>query len=464
MGHQIASSVAELHELQVVLQEPTIVRPEKITDMGNLYLSPLDRQAPFFMYTLHVYNGKANSIAAHHVLIQALQKVLVLYYPAAGRIMRNEDTGHKEIACSGEGAMFVEAIVHLELKDLGDLRHVNPELEKRFVYQLRPTSENPLLVVQITSFSCGGFILGLGWRHELFDGFSVAQFLTAWADLARGTPLSAISPPNHNRRLLQPQHSSVDTVDFEQIIKKRFFGIPILKEDDLNKNRKNSWESTLNDFSSSGFLPKYITKMFQISEEMVASLKQKAMDGELISTCSAFDVITAHAWLSRVKAMEINPSERILLEFAVNGRPKTIPPLPENFVGNAFIMASHNCTAGDILNSSFQDIVRRVQLAKATITDAYIRTNISTLEGTNTKALPSFRETSIFTDWTKFPYDLIDFGWGPALFVTPVAMPLLDVIFVIRSGAESSGITVRLGLRPSYMDKFEQIFLDFASI
>ena len=52
---------------------------------------------------------------------------------------------------------------------------------------------DPLLLVQVTKFACGGFVVGVTSNHVAADGLGMAQFLQALGELARGTsPLSCI--------------------------------------------------------------------------------------------------------------------------------------------------------------------------------------------------------------------------------------------------------------------------------
>lgn len=83
------------------------------------------------------------------VLKEALSKALVLFYPMAGRLKRDED-GRIEIDCNGQGVLFVEAHTNSLIDDFGDF---SPTLELR---QLIPSIDYskgietyPLLVLQV---------------------------------------------------------------------------------------------------------------------------------------------------------------------------------------------------------------------------------------------------------------------------------------------------------------------------
>ncbi|XP_066320180.1 acyl transferase 15-like [Miscanthus floridulus] len=54
-----------------------------------------------------------------------------------------------------------------------------------------------LLLVQVTKFSCGGFVVGATWNHVAADGARMAQFLQAVGELARGVSPPSVVPVRH---------------------------------------------------------------------------------------------------------------------------------------------------------------------------------------------------------------------------------------------------------------------------
>ncbi|XP_028124854.1 shikimate O-hydroxycinnamoyltransferase-like [Camellia sinensis] len=128
-----------------------------------------------------------------------LSRVLVPFYPMAGRLGRDED-GRIEIDCNAEGVLFVEAVTEACVDDFGDFA---PTLELR---QLIPTvdysggiSSYPLLVLQVTYFKCGGVSLGVGMQHHVADGASGLHFVNTWSDMTHGLDLTI--PPFIDRTL-----------------------------------------------------------------------------------------------------------------------------------------------------------------------------------------------------------------------------------------------------------------------
>lgn len=138
--------------MKVNTKESIIVRPSQEMPKQPLWLSNMDLLHPrFYLPTVYLYkpNGSSNFFEAT-VLKEALGRVLVPFYPVAGRLARDEN-GRIEINCNGEGVLFVVADTDSTTEELGEFM---PSMELR---QLIPTvdsnlediSPNPLLLLQV---------------------------------------------------------------------------------------------------------------------------------------------------------------------------------------------------------------------------------------------------------------------------------------------------------------------------
>ncbi|KAM7252702.1 hypothetical protein ACFE04_001176 [Oxalis oulophora] len=142
--------------MEVRVRRSIVVKPEKDTSNERMWNSNLDLLVPrIHVPAVYLYKP-SGSVAANfldtNVLIDALRKVLVLFYPLAGRLGRDED-GRIDINCNGEGALFIEAEVDECLADLGDFT-LSPKLR-----QLVPTvdfsqdlSSYHLLILQVRTY------------------------------------------------------------------------------------------------------------------------------------------------------------------------------------------------------------------------------------------------------------------------------------------------------------------------
>ncbi|CAL5012602.1 unnamed protein product [Urochloa decumbens] len=143
---------------------------------------------------------------------KALSQALVYYYPIAGRIVAGPGGGDDlHIQCNGEGVTFVAASASHALKDVeffarssspGSARKTTTtttlllldELAVYYPAERCGGPADPLLLMQVTEFSCGGFVLGATWNHGLADGAGMAQFLQAVGELARGSSQPSLVP------------------------------------------------------------------------------------------------------------------------------------------------------------------------------------------------------------------------------------------------------------------------------
>lgn len=153
-------------ELNVVVKETTCLRPseQSTTHPTTIELSGLDRISPALLYTVFFYKPQRTTDQddddddddddAVEKAKEALRKVLVSWYPVAGRLSINESTGKLEIACNNEGVTMAYAVCDSKLEDLGRLHEYKPFYD-RLVLQLPQApddddiSRNPLLVVQV---------------------------------------------------------------------------------------------------------------------------------------------------------------------------------------------------------------------------------------------------------------------------------------------------------------------------
>ncbi|KAL7163334.1 hypothetical protein ACSBR2_039432 [Camellia fascicularis] len=147
-----------MEELKITLEETISIRPSKQPERQTIQLSGLDRISPAILYTIFFYksqfSNEKTSSSSDDVVDRAktaLQKVLVLWFPAVGRLRINAETGKLEIDCTNEGVTAITAKTGLKLEELGRQCEYKPCYEK-LVPQLpdaEDISKNPLVVVQV---------------------------------------------------------------------------------------------------------------------------------------------------------------------------------------------------------------------------------------------------------------------------------------------------------------------------
>ncbi|KAI3785889.1 hypothetical protein L1987_45015 [Smallanthus sonchifolius] len=423
----------EVNLLVTRTEEPTLVQPYEKTEKGLYFLSNLDQNIAVIVRTIYCFKSeeKGNETAAK-VIKDALSKVLVYYYPAAGRLTISPE---KKLAvdCTNEGAVFVEAEANCSIKDIGDHTKPDPVTLGKLVYDILG-AENilgiPPLVVQVTKFKCGGFVLGLGMNHNLFDGIAAMEFINSWSRIARGLPLN--NPPFLDRTILKARNPPV--IEFPH----------------------NEF-AEINDVSNTADLYKeeLAYRSFCFSREDIENLKIKATsDGEM-SSCTTFEALSAFVWRARTEALKLIPDQKTKLLFAVDGRSRFEPPLPEGYSGNGIVLTNAICTAGDQIGNPLSFTVKLVHDAVKMVTDGYMRSAIDYFEVT--RARPSLASTLLITTWSKLSFHANDFGWGEPLMSGPVALPEKEVILFLSHGEQRKSVNVLLGLPVSAMKTFEEL-------
>ncbi|XP_074294826.1 omega-hydroxypalmitate O-feruloyl transferase-like [Silene latifolia] len=433
-GKNVIYSHTMRDELKVKhVGKPTFVQPAEETEKGLYFLSNLDQNTAFSVKTIYCFKSdqKGNEMAAA-VLKEALAKVLVNYYPLAGRLTISPQE-KLIVDCTGEGAIFVEAEADCNMDEIGDLTVPDPVTLGKLVYEI-PGAKNvleiPPLVAQVTKFKCGGFALGLCVNHSFFDGIGAMEFVNSWGETARGLPLS--TPPFLDRTILtsrDPPKIEYNHQEFVEIIDDIYGTFKFCNNEEM-------------EYRSFCFDPALLEK-----------LKSKAMEDGIIEKCTSFEALSGFLWRSRTKALKMNPDQKTKLLFAVDGRPKFIPPLPKGYFGNGIILTNAVCPAGDLIENPLSNGVRLVQEAIKVVTDSYMRSAIDYFE--TTRARTALSSALLITTWSRLGFHTTDFGWGEPVVSGPVEWPVKEVILFLSHGKERRSINMLLGLPVSAMKNFE---------
>ncbi|KAL6280860.1 hypothetical protein ACE6H2_017741 [Prunus campanulata] len=420
-------------ELSVLKEEPTLVPPVEETEKGLYYLSNLDQNIAVIVRTIYCFKSdlKGNEEAVA-IIKSALSKVLVHYYPLAGRLSISTE-GKLIVDCTGDGAVFVEAEANCEMEKIGDITKPDPLTLGKLVHDI-PGAKNileiPPLVAQVTKFRCGGFVLGLCINHCMFDGLGAMEFVNSWGETARGLPLKVT--PFLDRSILKarnPPKIEFPHNEFAEI-------------EDISDNTKLYEEELL--YRSFFFYPENLEK-----------LKKMAMEDGVLDKCTTFQALSAFVWRARTQALRMRPDQKTKLLFAVDGRSRFEPPIPEGFFGNAIVLTNSLCSAGELLEKPLSFAVGLVDKAVQMVTDSYMRSAIDYFEVT--RARPSLSATLLITTWSKLAFHSTDFGWGEPGLSGPVGLPEKEVSLFLSHGKDRKSINVLLGLPASAMKIFEEL-------
>ncbi|KAJ6880544.1 omega-hydroxypalmitate O-feruloyl transferase-like [Populus alba x Populus x berolinensis] len=98
-------------QLSIRKSEPVLIELETRTHSGFFFLSNLDQVITNFVHIVYLYKAKKRGgglDTLSDIFKQSMAKILVHYYPLAGRLRLGSD-GKYNVECINEGVLFVEA-------------------------------------------------------------------------------------------------------------------------------------------------------------------------------------------------------------------------------------------------------------------------------------------------------------------------------------------------------------------
>ncbi|KAK3020501.1 hypothetical protein RJ639_045443 [Escallonia herrerae] len=444
MKHQV------IQDLQVTLQDSTLIFPSEYTERKSIFLSNIDQVLNFDVQTVHFFQANPDfpPEVVTEKLKSALGKVLVPYDFLAGRLKLNPEVGRLEINCNAAGVGFVVAHTEFSLHEIGDLVYPNPAFRKLVAksFDSLKADDQPLFIVQVTSFKCGGFAMGVSNNHATFDGISFKLFLQNLASQAfPDKPLATI--PCNNRELLAARCPPRVTFSHPELLK---LIIPVGQEESAAPPVFDCPEED----------PDF--KIFHLSSNDVAYLKDKATGPPASPTkITGFNVVTAHIW--RCKALscdtgdDLSRSSTVL--YAVDIRSRLCPPLPQYYTGNAVLSAYATAQCKELEEGPFSRLVEMVTEGAARMTDEYAKSAIDW--GEVYKGFP--HGEFLISSWWRLGFDEVEYPWGKPKYSCPVVYHRRDIILLFPDidGVKDNGVNVLVALPAKEMEKFQTLFHKF---
>ncbi|KAI6677847.1 hypothetical protein NL676_038643 [Syzygium grande] len=182
--------------MKVEVQWKKLVKPSvpTLNDQQKWKLTSMDElQMPNYVGVIFYYRDNAENPGVDisqrlHQMEESLSKTLTLFYP--GRYV--EDDGCF-IDCNDLGVEFVHAKVDGQIDQL---LHGDPDMDLLDHLSQFPTNivGNPLVVIQVNTFECGGSAIALRCTHKIGDVYTMAMFINSWATACRGNVDVTVCP------------------------------------------------------------------------------------------------------------------------------------------------------------------------------------------------------------------------------------------------------------------------------
>jgi hypothetical protein len=242
---------------------------------------------------------------------------------------------------------------------------------------------DPLLLVQVTEFSCGGFTVGVTWNHVLADGAGIEQFLQAVGELARG-----VSPPSV---------------------------VPVRRWDDSLPGLPSSMIAAQKPTADDNGPQHLVRHDIAVPLTLIGRIKAE-------SGCTLFEAVAAVIWRCRTRATAMYPGGETEtpapLSFPCNAR--ALVGATAGYYGNCIVGQAVPATSGAVASSSLADLARLIRRAKEKVPDL-----VSAGSSDGEAAAPDgggaagaqqleWYDGLAVVSWLNLGFDAADFGGGAA--------------------------------------------------
>ncbi|KAL4282476.1 hypothetical protein GQ457_16G013590 [Hibiscus cannabinus] len=418
--------------------KPSLISPNAPTPNHPLYLSNLDDQT-FLRFSIK-YLFLFRKAVAPDLLKYSLAKVLVDYYPLAGRLTTSTLRDHKlQIDCNAQGAVFADAFMDITSDDFLQLSRKPNRSWRKLLYRVEVHSflDIPPLVVQVTNLRCGGMILCTAINHCICDGIGTSQFLHAWAHVMTKPKPDITVVPFHSRHVLKPRNPPQITHTHLGYTK--------------TTPKDNYAHVDINQYLQSQPL---VPTSFTFTPLHVLRLKRQCHPS---LKCTTFEALASHTWRSWVRSLDLSPSSlKVKLLFSVNVRKKLVPELPQGYYGNGFVLACAESAVKDLVTANLHHGINLIQQAKWGLTDGHVRSMIDLLEDKNVKT--DTCSSLVISQWAKLGLEDLDFGEGKPLHMGPLTSDIYCLFLPVVGNFDA--VRVQVSVPECVVDNFEYYMMD----
>ena len=424
--------------MKVQITSRKLIKPATPTPphLKSFKSSSIDQLAPEAYVPFIVYydaTGDKNENDGRRKRLQkSLSEILTLYYPLAGRYIKDKQL----VDCNDEGVEYLEAQVSGKLAQLlqGELK---PELLNPLVPNAMPSATTPLAFVQVNMFDCSGLAIALLFAHFIADGISATTFFNAWATSCKSARINEVIHPRFDLASFFPPKENV---------------IPA-------KPPKNNPGAPI------------ITRRFVFNGAAITSLKAiakgSACDSDQLLTKrkpSRVMVVTALIWKALIAVAQAKHGHlrASILCHSLNLRRRTALPIPDDSFGN-FYMVANARFGGDResnvelheLVGSLHDSIRNVldDCKKPQNEDDLISMLTNSLREVDEELERGETDIFMFTSWCRFCVYEADFGWGKPTWLSSIAVPMEMV--GLHDTKDGDGIEAWMSLNEKAMLLFQ---------
>ncbi|XP_037481973.1 acyl transferase 15-like [Triticum dicoccoides] len=384
--------------------------------------SSFDRTAvPFGVTALLLFDRPIPEPA--ETIRAALSEALAHYRPVAGRLEAEGDGDGELLRIEGAaGVLFVAASAGYALADM--TTPLLAGLVARYPSGVCRHAD-PLLLLQVTEFACGGFAVAATWNHVLTDGEGMAQVLGAVGELARGaSPAPSI--------------------------------VPLRADDGSLPRLPHSMVAAQKRALSCVFSRDLALLDVTVPAGLIGRVRAEFDAAGLGDPCTVFEAVAAVLWQCRTRAAVVSASDEapVALSFSANVR-RLVGARP-GYYGNCMVVQSMTATRGAVAHGTAADVARMIRRAKERVPDLLAP---GAGAGTTTEhGVAVLYDTLVVSSWRNLGFEAVDFGGGrPARVTWQVEETVVPCCVVCPpgKGGDQDGVSVMSAcVRPEHADAF----------
>ncbi|XP_004509127.1 protein ENHANCED PSEUDOMONAS SUSCEPTIBILITY 1-like [Cicer arietinum] len=397
--------------------------PVEIDQKGLLFHNPQNTKD-----TLNQINHLKNTLSSTLAFFPSLTGRLIINHHQEDD-NNNNNTTSCFILCNNVGALFIHALA--QNTSVSDI--LKPNYVPSIVHSFFPLNKvrnyegtsKPLLAIQVTELVDGIFI-GVSINHVVVDGNSLWHFINSWAEISRGF---------HQPSKLPTLNRWFYDGTIETPIKFSFA-----------KDEKQNIE-----IENSGFVPELPReRIFHFTKEKIAKLKSKANEEANTNKISSLQALLTHLWQAMIRCQNIDPEEEIMYSLPIGVRGRTVPPLPENYFGNALEVGVVKVKAKELLvEGGFGKVALEMNKVIGSHCGDNVKRNyecwVKNPVLLQSGALSSVKALATSSS-PRFDVYGNDFGWGKPVAVRGGGGNRSDGTITLFSGLEEGSIDVEVCL------------------
>ncbi|KAL0077587.1 transferase [Phycomyces blakesleeanus] len=324
------SEPTPIHQKRVKLSDWDVVMFKSYTPLLLFY--PNKDNTPNFMDT--------------PTLKSALAKVLVSFYPLAGRLL-DIGNGRDVIECTDTGVLFEEAVYNDRLERFRAKGYLPTQIDYHHMFPVHfySSPDDPLLAIRLIRFTDGGVALAIMMLHKIADTYSTSLFLDCWAKTARGVDYTK---PSFKRDLVKcPDNTVIGPESLEHYRQ---------EHQTTTHNRSRSLLDTHIKLQPTNIVkpPPLKSVLLEFYSDGLQACKKDAHTPEMIQAkqwLSTKDALFAMLLRALARSRHVDDDEEIKWVVSVNGRSRMKNSKEMNFYFGNWMMQVVTRTLGITKNS-----------------------------------------------------------------------------------------------------------------